>query len=343
MARDGDQRQQFATQGRLPAPAGAVAGAVLADRYRLEGLIGTGGMGEVWEARHLLLDRVVAVKLLSSELRAEAGRLVSEARTLARLRHAAIVEVYDCGLLADGAPFLVMERLRGETLTEAIARSPLAPVVAARLFIIVLDALDAAHRHGVIHRDLKPDNIFLVDDGAGGVAPRLLDFGIALVAADVELSKTMIGMGTPAYMAPEQFLGDRVDERTDVWGATATLYETLVGQPPFGTDHLSTVMQRVLEAPVPFPRAGIQLDGKLWAVLARGLRKVRDQRYPTIAAMRDDLAGWLATRSGLGQPVPDTQPSRTAMPEAPAGGAAVPTRAVQPTLDDVIRKKLTPG
>lgn len=304
-------------------------GAVLDGRYRLERPIGTGGMGHVWLAHHLHLDRIVAIKLLIPEMKIVADRLVREARALARVRHPGIVEVFDCGVLEDGAPFLVMEYLHGEPLMAALQRGPLAQPEAAALFVTILDALAAAHQAGVVHRDIKPDNIFLVADpnGSSRVAPKLLDFGIARVETENLRRSTNAGamLGTPSYMSPEQFRSRPGDERTDIWGVSATLYEALVGAPPFGYDSTVAIMARVLEAPVPFPR-NVRLDGKLWAILARGLRKEPTQRFATAAEMRDALATWLATRSG------ETQ-------DRPPPVAPTPTRP--PTFDDDVKRKLT--
>lgn len=293
---------------------------MLAGRYQLERLIGSGAMSEVWEARHVQLARVVAVKLLGAGMRAVADRLITEAQALARVRHPAVVEVHDCGTIDDGTPYIVMERLYGETLASAVQRSPLAPAEAARLFIVILDGLAAAHGAGVIHRDVKPDNIFLVNDGSGGRKPKLLDFGIARIT-DSTGRQTTAGslIGTPAYMSPEQFRGERCAEPADLWSTTATLYETIVGKPPFGDESLVAVMQRVLEAPVPYPRTASGLNGRLWSILARGLRKQPTERFATAAAMRDALSQWLAGSAGqesgaLVSPAPPQLAPRSAQP-----------------------------
>ena len=344
-----------AVEVRLPEEAPQRAhGMIIAERYRLERCIGSGGMGEVWEARHLLLDRVVAVKLLADEMRSVADRLLREARVLARVRHEAVVEVYDCGLL-DGVPYLVMERLVGETLAQAVARGPMPVDGAVALFVTLLDGLQAAHKSGVIHRDLKPDNIFLARDAAGVLRPKLIDFGIAALTSDeagasgARLTRAGLVMGTPSYMSPEQFRGQTVDARTDVWSATASLYEAIVGAPPFGDDSVIAVMQRVLEAPLPFPRRAAGVDGRLWAILTTGMRKAPGERHPSVGAMRSELVGWLAER-GASAPVPvNARPNtggtgldvRTgesgAAGSSPAHGEAP---LEHPTLDDVIRTRL---
>ncbi len=289
-------------------------GAMLAGRYQIGRLIGSGAMSEVWEARHIQLARVVAIKLLGAGMRAVADRLITEAQALARVRHPAVVEVYDCGTVEDGTPYIVMERLYGETLARAVRRGPLAPIDAVRLFVVILDGLAAAHGAGVIHRDVKPDNIFLVRDGSG-LKPKLLDFGIARITDDTA-RHTAAGslIGTPAYMSPEQFRGERCAEPADLWSATATLYETLVGQPPFGDENLVAVMHRVLEAPVPYPRTIAGLNGRLWSILARGLRKQPSERFPSAEAMRDALRQWLADSGGQEGSALVSPPSPRSMP-----------------------------
>jgi serine/threonine-protein kinase len=315
----------------------------------MERLLGAGAMGEVWEARHVLLDRVVAIKLLGSQLRLVADRLVIEAQALARVRHPAIVEVYDCGTLEDGTPYIAMERLRGETLANAIGRGPLPVATAVRLFIPLLDGLAAAHRAGVIHRDIKPENIFLADDASSGMTPKLIDFGIARIengGPRATLDGSLIG--TPAYMSPEQFRGERSGEPADFWSAAASLYEVITGKPPFGDDQIATIMHRVIEAPLPYPRKVAGFDGRLWSFLARGLRKLPDQRFPSAEAMRDELIAWLAkappapTDARAAAPVAPaaakaTQPYR---PSAPGVASTPPTPEPQATLDHTIRQKL---
>lgn len=329
------------TQNTVAAPAGQaekLKDVIVAGRYQIMNLLGVGGMGEVWEARHLLLDRVVALKLMRPQSASVADRLVIEARALARVRHPSVVEVYDCGILENGTPYIAMERLVGETLASAVQRGPLPVAAAVRLFIPILDGLAAAHRVGVIHRDFKPGNIFLVDNGSAGTRPKLLDFGIARIE-DGDARATAIGsiMGTPAYMSPEQFRGERCAAPSDLWSATASLYEVITGQPPFGDDQILVIRQRVLEAPLPYPRKVVGLDGRLWSFLARGLRKFADQRFESAEAMRDELMAWLdkaqpvvaATRAE----VPSTSDSlSTSDPPEQSG-----------TMDSVIRDKLHSG
>ncbi len=180
-------------------------------------------MGDVWLARHVALDRPVAVKVLRSNVAQGAERSLLEARTLAKLRHPAVVEVFDCGLDEAGTAYIVMEFLIGKTLAASLAQSgPLGAVCAVQLLLPVLHGLAAVHAAGVIHRDLKPENIMLVPTNTGsplGVSPKLIDFGIARDGqqAPSRLTATGTFVGTPQYMAPEQLLGSAGDVRSDLW------------------------------------------------------------------------------------------------------------------------------
>lgn len=323
-------------QSTMVAPSGqapSMNGAIIADRYQILNLLGVGGMGEVWEARHLLLDRVVALKLLGRQMAPVAERLATEARALARVRHPAVVEVYDCGTLNNGMPYLAMERLQGDTLASAVRRGPLPVAEAVRLFIPILDGLAAAHRVGIIHRDFKPENIFLVDNESARPTPKLIDFGIARIE-DGAARTTMPGslIGTPAYMSPEQFRGEFCTKAADLWSATASLYEVITGQLPFGGDRMQVVKQRVLDAPLPYPRKVAGLDGRLWSFLARGLRKIADQRFESAEVMRDELTAWL-------DKAPPASKSRA---EGPGPFAALGPEA-SGTIDAIIRANLQPG
>lgn len=322
------------TLAASPGHAGKASENILAGRYQMMGLLGKGGMGEVWEARHLLLDRVVALKLLNSQVNAVGERMITEARALARVRHPSVVEVYDCGTLDNGTHYIAMERLVGETLARAVRREPLAVAAAVQLFVPIFDGLAAAHRVGVIHRDLKPENIFLVDHSSAGKVPKILDFGIARIE-EVDGRTTLAGtiIGTPAYMSPEQLRGERCAVASDLWSATVALYEVITGQPPFLSAPLHVVKQRVLEAPLPYPRKVAGLDGRLWSFLARGLRKLPDQRFASAEAMRDELIAWLAkappvslARAAAMSPYDELARSRG--PDPPAN------------MDAVVREKL---
>ncbi|MFO0756036.1 MAG: serine/threonine-protein kinase [Byssovorax sp.] len=240
------------------APSRGLIGRVIGDRYGVTKLIGAGGMGEVYEAEHLALGRLVAVKVIHQkglEEREASSRLRHEARVAGTLGHPNICAVHDMGRLDDGSPYLVMERLHGETLAQRLQREqtiPLEDVV--DMMTQVLSALAAAHAKGVIHRDLKPDNIFLSLREGMRPIPKLLDFGISK-AEDIE--DTMAdpmgltsALGTPYYMAPEQARGDRAfDHRVDLWGVGLVLYECITGQRPFDARNYNALLVQIITVP----------------------------------------------------------------------------------------------
>ena len=278
-------------------------GDVLLERYQLERQLAVGGMGELWRAVNLALEQPVAVKLLRSAARNPAGaaRLLREARVAARLQHRAIIRVFDAGTTATNDPFLVMELLEGEdagTLLED--GGPLDAVRAVQLMIPVLSGLAVAHAQGVVHRDLKPDNIFLARLSDGTVQPKLIDFGVAHVATQRAAAKlTTAGtlLGTPEYMAPEQIeCREDIDLRADVWAVGITLYQLVAGIVPFTGETLLEIFDAVMEAHVPFPTRARGLDGGLWSILTDCLRRDRNERFASVEELEVALTAWLAKR-----------------------------------------------
>jgi serine/threonine-protein kinase len=293
---------------------GHAPGAVLAGRYQLVEPLGEGGMGAVWRARSLCLDVDVAVKLVRHDAGVpNAGeRLLREARVAARVRHSAAVRVFDFCLTESGDPLLVMELLPGRSLARALAdNGPLAPLHAVRLLLPVIGALAAAHREGIVHRDVKPTNVMLVEEG-GRVIPKLIDFGIAGVAPSAwssKLSSYAALLGSPVYMSPEQARGvPDLEARTDVWGACTVLYEAVSGERPFGGADRASVVQDILSARPRRP-AALADHPRLWEILERGLAKSPEQRWPTMAALGAALAAWAleggATCDTTGAPLAD--------------------------------------
>jgi serine/threonine protein kinase len=229
---------------------------VLDGKYRLEQLLGRGGMGAVYRARDMRLDRLVAVKVVRAELIGDPEarrRFRREAQIVARLQHPGIVAIHDYGTLADGAAYLVMELVRGEDLRRVLVREGrLDPRRASLILSSVCGAIEAAHRQGVLHRDLKPENILLP---GGEVHAKVLDFGVAKVIAGDRHEETIASgeaativtvegavVGTPAYMAPEQLRGAAPDARTDVFSLGVIAYEMLTGNLPFGRGTLADVI-----------------------------------------------------------------------------------------------------
>ncbi len=220
---------------------------IIAGRFRVECEIGRGGMGTVYRASHLGLERPVAIKILKQEFAAHpeiADRFMREARTMARLKHPRAAMIFDAGHLADGRPFIVMEYVEGSTLAETLAREGVfEPERAVRVAAEICEVLSAAHALGVVHRDLKPSNIIINERGVC-----VLDFGIAKVLQDSTdvtrthpTTETGLVIGTPRYMSPEQCLGHRVGPATDLYSVGVLLYEMLAGRPPF-VDPLSSVV-----------------------------------------------------------------------------------------------------
>ncbi|MBS2027502.1 MAG: protein kinase [Deltaproteobacteria bacterium] len=227
------------------------SGSLLAGKYRVLQLLGQGGMGAVYLAENVDIGRQVAIKVLKPELAADPGSLArfkQEARAAASIGHPGIVEVLDMGMLPEGGAFIVMERLEGQTLREHLARQgSMSPWELSQVVGSVLDTLVAAHDKGVIHRDLKPDNIFLVERPVA--ATKILDFGISKFrgSGDVALTRTGMVMGTPLYMSPEQARGARdVGVTADIYSVGAILYEALSGQPPFPGESYNEVLAKVL-------------------------------------------------------------------------------------------------
>ena len=229
-------------------------------QYRVTGTIGRGGMGVVHAAEHALLGRRAAIKVLRSELSRNQDavkRFFNEARAAAAIRHPGIVEVYDFGWTPDGAAFLVMEHLEGESLTRRSARARFRWPAVLAIARQIAGALSAAHAMGIVHRDLKPDNVFLVPDPdvPGGERIKLLDFGIAKleVASSTLPSVTRTGMviGTPTYMSPEQCRGVAVDHRADLYALGCVIYELCCGRPPFVGEGAGDVLAAHIHMPVP--------------------------------------------------------------------------------------------
>jgi serine/threonine-protein kinase len=280
------------------------AGDVVGGKYQLTRILGEGGMGQVWVARNTALDIEVALKLIRREIAAaEAStRLLQEARTAARLGHPSIVRVFDYGTSERGEPYIVMELLRGESLGDLLTRKRrLRAIDAVRTLLPVASALVAAHAEGIVHRDLKPDNVFLVEDGEGGVLPKVVDFGIAKFKQAPEAQRvTLTGaiVGSPDYMSPEQARGkhDAIDERTDIWALCVVLYESITGNRPFPGDNYNAQLSSILlDDPTPITELAAG-DAELWAVLQRGLAKDPAVRWPTMKTLAAALADWAVVR-----------------------------------------------
>ncbi len=292
-------------QSGAPMAAEYHAGAMLAGKYRLEALLGEGGMGAVWRATNIALDLPVAIKLIRTGLDQSAlrARLKLEARSAAKLGHPAIVRVYDVGESELAEPFIVMEHLSGETLAQQLLSQGRLPAVrAAQLLLPIIDALAMAHGRGIVHRDLKPDNLMIAREDQH-ICPKILDFGIAKLTdprdPDHKLTEAGAVVGSPEYMSPEQARGQEdVGASTDIWSMCVVLYEAVTGCPPFTASNYNALLRSIVEDdPKPLSEHALG-DGELWQILLRGLAKDRAQRYAKISELGQALAGWLV-RQGV--------------------------------------------
>jgi len=276
-----------------------VVGDVIDGKYRIVRLIGDGGMGTVFEAHHEFLETSVALKFLHADLAKRAGlgsRFLQEARVSARIRSPHVTHVTDVDQTADGSPYLVMELLSGEPLQGAMDRlGKLPPEQAVDFALQILSGLEAAHAIGVVHRDLKPDNVFIVP-GTGGPLLKLIDFGIAKLRASTEFQKGLtragVIMGTPEYMAPEQlFAAENVDHRADLYSLGVILFEMLAGRRPADGDDVEAIVAAVVSGNVRH-LADLEpgLAPGLVAVVERALRPDRDARFGSALEMRSALA-----------------------------------------------------
>lgn len=281
-------------------PSPYLAGEVIGDRYRLVREIGSGGMGVVWVAHSLVLGVDVALKLIRASIAGPAvsSRMAREAHAAARLGHPALVRVFDFGWTSRGDPFLVMELVLGETLSALLQREIRLPAIrAVQMLLPIADGVRLAHDKSIIHRDIKPDNIFLSTEALGRMQPKLLDFGIAKIgrtSRESRLTQVGVVLGSPEYMSPEQAQGlDDIDERTDVWSLCVVLYEMLTGSTPFKTNNYNALMQAIINKPaLPITDFGVG-DEAIWRVLERGLRKDRDERWSNMTELGEGLALWL--------------------------------------------------
>ena len=271
-------------------------GKCLAGRYLLEQQLGAGGAGTVYRARHLGLDRTVAVKVLQKrhhERWVSRKRFDLEARALAQLSHVNIIAVSDCGVDAE-VPFIVMDLLEGESLEFRLRKGPLPVEVACQLALQLLEGLAFVHERELVHRDVKPGNIFLERREQGRDRVKLLDFGLAKLLApstDAAITRTGDILGTPAYMAPEQITGEPSDARTDVYAAGLVLFEMIAGRRPFLGNEPELLRQQLCE---PLPRLAelklkTAIHSGLDAVLQKATEKDRAQRYANARALSDAL------------------------------------------------------
>ncbi len=270
---------------------------VLGNRYVLSGLLGAGGMAEVYLAHDPILGRDLALKVLREHYAEDTdfvGRFRREAQSAAALNHPNVVQVYDQGCAEDGRYYIAMEHVSGGNLKDLVlGRGPLDPDEAARLACQVAEALRAAHGRGIVHRDIKPQNVLIDEVGDAKVA----DFGIALAASTSTTSGTNRVFGTASYMSPEQAMGERVGPRSDLYSLGVVLYEMLTGTVPFAAEGpLATAMKHVTQQPLPPRKRNPSVPGGMDALVMGLLAKKPEDRYGSAAELAEDLR---RTREGL--------------------------------------------
>ena len=283
-----------------------VIGRTLADKYLIEEHLGSGGMCDVYRARHVGMDKPVAVKVLKAQLAADpkiAERFEQEARAASRIHHPHAINVTDYGIDKDQTPFIVMDLVKGETLGQMLRSTGAFTVErSANILRQSCGALEAAHAVGVIHRDIKPDNIILAEyDGSDWV--EVVDFGVAKIQEDVNRRASLTGenilIGTPRYMSPEQCDDKPVDARSDIYSLGVVLYEMLSGEAPFeGDSSTRLLMAHAAEPPAPLRQKRPELSPEIEAVVMKALEKDPEKR-PQSAA---DFAREFEQAAGLGQP-----------------------------------------
>ncbi|MGB9181713.1 MAG: serine/threonine-protein kinase [Pyrinomonadaceae bacterium] len=308
---------------------------IIAGRFRIECEIGTGGMGTVYRATQLGLERTVAVKIIKPEYASDpdvADRFMREARTMARLRHAHATMIFEAGNLPDGRHFIVMEHVEGKTLSETLTTDGwFAPARAVEIASDICDVLAEAHKLGIVHRDLKPSNIMLNERGVC-----VLDFGVAKVlatSADATATHATTGsgviVGTPRYMSPEQCLGQSVEARSDIYSLGVLVYEMLAGRPPFIDALQSAVLVKQASVPPPpLPKLRADVPRPLAVAVHTLLAKRPEDRPPTADAARKLLQRSLAQTM---REAPSTQPFASTLVALDAGRSLF-FRAVTPLI-----------
>jgi serine/threonine-protein kinase len=273
------------------------AGELVAGKYRIERVLGQGGIGIVMVAQHLLLRERVAIKFPVPRMRAcgdIVDSFVREGSASMRLRSQHVARVYDVGMLETGEPYLVMEYLAGRDLAAVLATEGPLPVDAAVDFILQAgEALAEAHAKGIVHRDVKPSNLFLCEGADASPVVKVLDFGAAKThdfsSETARTDATVVG--TPLFMAPEQMrVGQAIDARADIWALGATLYTLLAGKPPFRAASIADIHKRILRGPPPLRASRSDAPAALESILLRCMQIQPSDRYPNLAELAEALA-----------------------------------------------------
>jgi serine/threonine protein kinase len=294
---------------RSEVAAGVREGDVLAGKYRIDKILGAGGMGVVVAAHHIHLDEKVAIKFLLPDALTNpeaVARFAREARAAVKIKSEHVARVSDVGTLENGAPYMVMEYLEGGDLAARVQQQGPLPVDQAVEFVLqACDAIADAHSLGIVHRDLKPANLFCIRRNDGHFSIKVLDFGISKVTRlggsgpDMGMTKTTAVMGSPYYMSPEQVQSAKdVDARSDIWALGVILYELLVGRVPFGGETIAELVLKIMTVPMPsLLSVRPDVPDGLEAVIVRCLQKARADRYQNVGELALALAAFAPKRS----------------------------------------------
>jgi serine/threonine-protein kinase len=303
-------------------------GSVVADRYHIMEKLGEGGMGTVYLGEHVKMGRKSAIKVMSKSMANDAdaiARFNREAANASRINHPNVCAIYDFGETADGLIYLAMEFIPGESLTQLLDREgALPPGRAARIITQVADALAAAHELGLVHRDLKPDNVMVTTGRDGDDVVKVVDFGIAKAMGSDEsqqVTRTGLVVGTPEYMSPEQLSGDQLDGRSDLYSLALVLYRTLTDKLPFQADTAQEVMiKRLTDEPLPLNEAvpGAHFPPKLQEVIDWGLQRMPGERCDNAATFGTMVAEALSSIPDAAAPIVDTDGATQLMDSQPA-------------------------
>ncbi|MBU1220199.1 protein kinase [Myxococcota bacterium] len=315
-------------------------GQVLDGRYRLVRMLGEGGMGEVYEAAHVYIDKKVAIKLLRPEITSSSEavkRFYQEARSASSIGHENIIEIEDFGKLDDGTIYLAMEYLQGSALADLMLNGAMEPGRALDFMKQICEGLHAAHEKSIVHRDMKPENVFIIRDRKGRELVKILDFGIAkMTSTDGEgkgLTKTGTIFGTPHYMAPEQAMGNALDHRADVYSIGVIMFELFTGSVPFKAESFMGILTQHITTPPPRPTTlNANLHPRIEQSILRAMGKDPNERYQTMAEFLQDLNN-IGVELGISEPVPVpvTAPVGSA-PMQPTGYAPHPTGYAPPPV-----------
>ncbi|MCA9671649.1 MAG: serine/threonine protein kinase [Myxococcales bacterium] len=295
-------------------PADPRVGTTFAGRYRIISKLGEGGMGVVYIAEHIAIEKKVALKVLLQEYARKADlkeRFLQEAKAAARIGHENIVDITDFGDTPDGSVFFAMEFLEGQELSQAVKKNGAYPWQKAKPILLqICRAMGAAHSKHIIHRDMKPENIFLIEREGKPDFVKVLDFGIAKVTDDSpgerRLTKTGMIFGTPEYMSPEQAQGHKPDHRVDIYALGVIMYELLTGRVPFKADTFMGILTKhIFEQPTPPSEVEPSVPGEVEAIILKAMAKDRDDRYRSMAEMASAIstcAGRMTRPTGAAQP-----------------------------------------